>query len=278
MGWFRSFESAARRLSFTAAADELGMTQSAVSQQIRSLETRLGVVLFHRKARGLALTDDGRRLLPDVTSALATLTRATQSFDVDRGDNILNVATSVSFAQWFLVPGLAGFQRDHPDIRLRIISTVWPDEFTNLAADVEIRFGAEENVGGGASRLIPDRLIAVKAPELDVDVERLSDVPLIAVVGISSGWGDWCMAMDLPGTPEPAVFVDAHGPAVDLARNGAGVALTSSLLAAPCLADGSLEQLGGTAIDAREGYFLATREGRAAEIFANWLRTRIDAR
>ena len=79
LNWFRAFEASARTLSFTAAAEEISMTQSAVSQQIRALETRLQVSLFARHARGITLTDEGRKLLPQVEAALETLTDANRT-------------------------------------------------------------------------------------------------------------------------------------------------------------------------------------------------------
>ncbi len=278
LGWFRSFESAARHLSFTAAASELGLTQSAISQQVRSLELRLGVRLFFRRARGLSLTDDGRRLLPEVTSAIATLTGATRSFELDRSETVLNVATSVSFSQWFLAPGLARLHAREPGLRVRIISTVWPDEFTNLAADIEIRFGSEESVGKGADRLGPDELIAVGKPEL-VDTFNAPHIPsLISVVGISTDWNDWLAGSDYDDIPSPHFYADSHGLAVDMAKNGAGIALTSSLLAGPCIKEGSLVQLGTHSVHAREGYFLAIRDSSSSSsiVFRDWLLSEID--
>ena len=100
MTWFRAFEAAARHLSFTAAADELGLTQSAVSQHVRALEVRFGIQLFQRRPRGLALTDDGRKLLPKVGVALDTLADAAATFDADPTSDLLTIATSVSVAQW----------------------------------------------------------------------------------------------------------------------------------------------------------------------------------
>ena len=94
--WFRSFEATARTLSFTAAAEEVGLTQSAVSQQVKSLEQRLGVRLFIRKPRSLAMTDEGRKLLPQVAAALGTLAYATEAFDRQVDQNVLTIASSVS--------------------------------------------------------------------------------------------------------------------------------------------------------------------------------------
>ena len=115
LAWFRAFESAARRLSFTAAAEEIGMTQSAVSQHVKSLETSLGVALFIRRARGLSLTDDGRKLLPQVSSALETLTVAARNFDTVPSKNALTVAASVSVAQWLISPRLKEFTNKNPE-------------------------------------------------------------------------------------------------------------------------------------------------------------------
>ena len=112
--WFRAFDAAARHLNFTAAAQELGLTQSAVSQHIRALESRLGTPLFVRKPRGLVLTDGGRHLVPDVAAALARLRIATDAFEPAVGGDILTIATSVSFAQWFLAPGLVDFSPPVP--------------------------------------------------------------------------------------------------------------------------------------------------------------------
>ncbi|MEO0719011.1 MAG: LysR family transcriptional regulator, partial [Pseudomonadota bacterium] len=105
--WFRAFEAAARHLNFTSAADELGLTQSAISQHVRSLEMRLGVQLFRRNPRGLSLTDDGRRLAPQVGSAIAMLASAAASYDAGPSERLLTVATSVSIAQWILAPHLS---------------------------------------------------------------------------------------------------------------------------------------------------------------------------
>ena len=183
--WFRAFEAAARHLSFTAAANEIGMTQSAVSQQVKSLEMRLGVALFTRQARGLSLTDDGRKLLPKVGAALETLAAATDTFDAGPSENLLTIATSDSVAQWIIAPYLTDFTEHYPNIRLRFLSAIWPDDFNTARADVEIRFGSEKQVGNNAIPLTPNRLIALKSPQL---TGPLTELPLIETVATSDGW------------------------------------------------------------------------------------------
>ena len=142
LSWFRAFECAARHLSFTLAAQELNLTQSAISQHIRSLEHRFGCALFIRKHRGIALTDQGRRLLPEVANAINILRSASETLETPADKRLLTISVSTSLAQWYLAPRLKNFAANHPDLGLRIISKVWPDEFTGSNADVEIRFDA----------------------------------------------------------------------------------------------------------------------------------------
>ena len=262
--WFRSFEAAARHLNFTAAAQEIGLTQSAVSQQVRLLEQRLGVSLFARKARGLALTDDGRKLLPKVGASLGQLAEATAAFDTGTAEDVLTVATSVSVARWIIAPRLSSFLDQHPDVKVRIISTIWPDDFRTPLADVEIRFGSAKQVGRGAVQLGPDGLIAVCAPN---GVARL-----IETVGTSEGWQDWAKAAGQSIEATPSIFVDSYGAALDLAASGAGTALVSAWLAAGAVKSGRLVQTDPAQIIGTEGYFLARNaDTPAAAAFANWI-------
>jgi len=273
--WFRAFEASARHLSFTAAAEELHLTQSAISQQVKSLEIRFGVRLFQRLPRGLALTDEARRLLPEVVAALGLLADIAGEYELRDSERLLTVAASVSFIEWIIAPALPRLQADHPGLELRLISTVWPDDFRAAHADVEIRFGSAALVGKGAERLQPDELLLVASPALAVDPARLAEYPLIETVGTADDWALWSKATGAGKRLRPSLFVDYHGAALDLAVAGAGIALTSSLLAAPCLADGSLARIGGDSIPARDGYFLATGStgSSLARVFSDWLKT-----
>ncbi|MBY6045542.1 LysR family transcriptional regulator [Phaeobacter italicus] len=271
--WFRSFEAAARTLSFTAAAEEIGLTQSAVSQQVKSLEMRLGVDLFVRRTRGLALTDAGRKLLPEVGSALEMLSGAAARFDIGAAGDLLTVATSVSIAQWVIAPNLAAFKTQNPEIRLRILSAIWPDDFHASRADVQIRFGSEKQVGAGSQRLLPDHLIAVKSPNLETD---FGSCPLIETVGTSNGWATWGEANG--PVQEPTVFADTYGMALQLAVHGNGVALVSELVAKHAVTSGLVVQAHPGQIESKEGYFLSINEELpTACVFRDWLRTQLAA-
>ncbi len=266
--WFRAFEASARHLSFTAAAAEIGLTQSAVSQQIKALETRLRVALFTRKARGLALTDDGRRLLPQVGAALERLAVATDMFDAGPTDELLTVAMSVSIAQWVVAPRLARFTTPNPGLRLRILSAIWSDDFHTAMADVDIRFGSRKQAGDSALELTPNRLIALTSPHM---TKPLSEAPLIETVGTSDGWRRWGAAVGVDGL-NPTLYADSYGMALHLAAHGNGVALASELLAGHALASGQLIRAHPAAIAGKEGYYISINHpSAAAQQFQSWL-------
>ncbi|MCG7518534.1 LysR family transcriptional regulator [Ruegeria sp. Ofav3-42] len=265
--WFRSFEAAARRLSSTAAADEIGLTQSAVSQQIRSLESRLGVVLFHRHPRGLSLTDEGRKLLPQVEAALKMLQSAASPYLTEERARHVTVAASISVIEWVISPALPIFHEQHPDTSVRFVSTIWPDEYSALRADVEIRFGSKKQVGRDALPLKPNHLIAVTAPGLSGEFR---DLPLIEAVGTSDNWTSWSEATG-HSIHAPAYFVDSYGLALQLASTGNGVALVNSLVAQNALNAGQVERMTDASAPATEGYFLATQGATPeTDAFVSW--------
>ena len=267
LAWFRAFESAARRLSFTAAAEEIGMTQSAVSQHVKSLETSLGVALFIRRPRGLSLTDDGRKLLPQVSSALETLTVAARNFDTVPSKNVLTVAASVSIAQWLISPRLNEFTNKNPEINIRFLSTIWPDDFHTVRADVEIPFGSQKQFGRNATRLEPSGLVVLKSPKFSGNIESST---LIESVGTSDGWKLW--AESVGGNPMPKIFVDSYGAAMNLAINGNGIALVSNILAQDAIRSGKLIMADKTLLTCNEGYYLRYNDKNLlAKQFHDWL-------
>ncbi len=284
IGWFRAFESAARLLSFTAAADELSLTQSAVSQQIRSLEVRFGCTLFVRKHRSIALTDEGRRLLPQVAEGISHLKAASAAFEPAADPGLLTIATSVSIAQWFLVPRLNAFIKQNKNVRVRIVTTVWPDEFVTSTADVQIRFGPVETASSSSKPLGSNRLALVASPTL-IEPKRikksattsvsLSSYPLIQAVGTSDTWLKYSEQIGEEADKQATVFVDSHGMSVDFAKAGLGMTLASSLICSPCITQGSLVQLHSAMMPAQDGYFIETLEGRhfsIAKKFTSWMR------
>ena len=276
--WFRAFEAAARHLSFTLAAEELGLTQSAVSQHVRALEDRLESPLFLRRHRALQLTDAGRLLVPEVAAAMARLEAATARFLPVTTRAKLTIATSASIAHRVLAPNLSRFHAAHPEIALQITTTIWPDDFTATNADIEIRFGAEAMVGHKADLITPSYLHAVASPALSATLPDplgwadLAQVALIQPVGISTGWPDLA-----PGAPlEALIHVDTHGLAADMALHGAGVALCHCQITRHAIDAGQLVALDLAQNPAEEGYYLALKPSslrREQDAFATWFRS-----
>jgi len=281
MGWFRAFEAAARHLSFTSAAEELGLTQSAISQQIRSLESRLGRRLFIRKHRSIPLTDDGRRLLPDVSQAMSSLRTVTASFESSKQSTRLTIATSVSVAQWYIAPQLNDFISHHPGTTVRLITTVWPDELQFSNADVLIRFGRAEALSGKSQILGSNQLVLVGAPDLvksdgpvHLSAEDVLSYPLIQSVGTSDVWANCAESFGYDPNHEAIIEVDSHGLAVDFAKAGSGIALVSELIALPALRDGSLVRVHPESIPAKDCFHIAVAPDAVspdADSFVQWL-------
>jgi len=281
LNWFRAFECAARNLNFTIAALELGLTQSAISQQVRLLEQKFGVPLFVRLPRGLALTDTGRSILPNVSKSIKGLARIAESFEPKQTKNTLTIAVSISFAQRFIIPNLSTFLANNPDAQIRIKSVLWPDEFMASDADIEIRFGSTETVGHNAKELYQDRIVLVCAPGLLSKTPtwtEICDAPRIQIVGTSETWEKWSANFKLEPPRSIAQLVDSHGLAIDLARSGTGVALTSHLLAIPALIEGTLVMPLKENIIASDRYFISVKEPQKntlGEKFCLWLNSEV---
>ena len=273
--WFRAFDAAARHLSFTLAAEELGFTQSAISQHVRALEDTLGTPLFVRKHRALHLTEAGRLLVPDVAAAMAQLEQATERFVPATTRPKLTIATSVSIAQWVITPRLSEFTTLHPEIALQISTTIWPDDFAATTADIEIRFGRQEVVGRSAKLIAPSYLHAVARPDVvrGFSPSDLKRHTLIQPVGLTSGWDVLAKTGGVTDKLAPAIFVDTHGFATDLARSGTGIALSHCQITAHGIACGELAPLPLPHIPAEEGYYLAVNPSRneeLQEVFVDW--------
>lgn len=162
----RGFDAAARHLSFTRAADELHLTQSAMSRQVKALEEALGVALFERRHRALALTAAGRSYHRTVADVLGTLRAATASLAPAPADRALTVTTTISFASLWLVPRLGEFHRAHPDIDVRVAAKNTLIDLERDDIDLAIRYCPRERAGAGALRLFGERILPVASPRL----------------------------------------------------------------------------------------------------------------
>jgi LysR family transcriptional regulator, glycine cleavage system transcriptional activator len=283
-----SFEAAARHLSFTQAATERFITQSAMSRQMRTLEDELGVALFTRRHRALALTADGQRLLTACTAALGTLRGAVRAIRTPNRREVLALTTTPGFAALWLIPRLAGFTRAHPGIDVRLDATF---ENRNLAADgfdLAIRYAKVGKVPGG-TRLFEEALQPVCSPRLLADkalpLREPTDLalhPLLHIEmdndvgGMPMEWEPWLTAMGLADLqPAARLSFTNYAEAIAAAMAGQGVAMGRRPLVDALLRDGQLvAPFAGEAASAR-GYYVVTdpaaRARPAVRALEQWL-------
>src|ERR1700751_2588996 len=201
----RAFEAAARHLSFTLAASELNVTQTAISHQIRRLEEELGIRLFIRKNRALALTPKARDYLPGVRAAFNDLPLATDRLLRKDDDHVLTVSTLASLAAKWLLPRLTAFQEAHPGLDVRITSSTALVDFRNGDVDAAIRYGRGHWPGLRADWLMSDELFPVCSPALlkgSRPLKSPKDLAQHTLLPSSGGYDDdwrlWLTAAGLP--------------------------------------------------------------------------------
>jgi LysR family glycine cleavage system transcriptional activator len=293
----RAFEAAARHANFARAALELSVTPGALSHQIRGLEGQLGVTLFVRQARGVALTPQGRLLYPGLLSAFALIRDSVDAVRAAANSGVLVVSTPPGFTSKWLAPRLHRFAEAHPDIELRIASSAGYANFSNDGVDVALR-SIPHHQGTDAAleyeKLAEDQLKVVCSPKLLAKMGRSAaarrDLRKVALIHDDQ----------LAGRPEVPTWVDwfrlAGVPAVDLRRGlrfssaehaieaaaqGAGLLLTHAILAHDELLSGRLVAPFDVVVPGGRAYFLVRPKAKqlrpAVEAFRSWLRTEMAA-
>jgi len=290
----RGFESAARHLSFTAAAEELSLTQSAVSKQVKALEEALRQDLFVRGARGLRLTGAGALLLEGVGDALGRLASAVAG--LQRADGAvrarLAVTTSPSFASLWLVPRLAGFQALHPEVDVHIDSSQQNLPLARADVDVAIRLTRAEDLPSDADAarpLLRQRAMLVAAPEVAARVRTAADLAGQTLLVFSLpgerfaqlSWARWHERLGLaPSAAQPRFHFSQYDDLLRACAQGMGVAIGLTPLVLPRLRDGELAVvLPAHAVDG-PFYRLLVAPQRAARpevrAFCDWLQRALD--
>lgn len=288
LNWLRSFEAAARHLSFTQAANELHLTQAAISQQIKGLESQLGTPLFRRLPRGLALSDAGLAYLPAIHEAIERLSAATDEIFGQGRPKLITIRVNLVFFTAWLAPRLAHFKALHPNIGLRFTSNIWAGE-GHKEADMEIRYGQGTWPGMKSERLTWDELFPVCSPTLyegttpPNSLEALADHTLLHVIGYEEGWGYWLRKTESSNldTGQPLQF-DTLISALEAAAQGLGFALGRSSLVEDMIASGRLIAPFGPRIATSEAFHLVYPEHTYlhphAEAFRAWLLQEVDTK
>jgi LysR family glycine cleavage system transcriptional activator len=284
----RAFEAAARHLSFTVAASELNVTQTAISHQIRRLEEELGIRLFVRQNRALALTPEARDYLPGVRAAFNDLRLATDRLLRRDDDHVLTVSTLASLAAKWLLPRLATFQESHPGIDVRITTSPGLVDFRSGDVDAAIRYGRGHWPGTRAEWLTADELFPVCSPALLEDDKPLrcpEDLAHHALLHSSGGYDDdwrlWLTAAGLPSniSKQPGLTFDLILLTLQAAIDGSGVAMGRTSYVEADIAKGRLVVPFKVALPADAGFYLVSPETKADPpklgAFRQWLKASV---
>jgi LysR family glycine cleavage system transcriptional activator len=266
LDFIQGFEAAARTLSFTKAAEELFITQSAVSRQIRSLEEHLGVPLFERRPRSLGLTDAGRSLQRTSVEVLERLQEATDRLRTEGAAPHLTVTTTGGFASLWLIPRLRKFTALYPDVDVRISASYKTVDLERNLVDVAIRYCAEDEAPDGAVRLFGEELFPVCSPVLLTEGAQ----PLRDIAGLSHhallhmdeardhmDWDTWLAAHGHAGLrPTASIRFDSYEQLVQAALSGQGVGMGIGRLVSGLIAEGRLVAPFGEAATGTRSYFV----------------------
>lgn len=276
-----AFEAAARHQSFTAAATELNLTQSAVSRQIRSLEDLLGADLFIRERQTVRLTVAGESYALEIRSALRRISTATLGFRANPKGGTLNVAILPTFGTRWLAPRLPSFISANPGVTVNLTTRLAPFDFQVDTVDAAIHFGTPEWPGGKLDFLMGETVVPACSPAmLKANKVRkpadLLQLPLLHLVSRPDAWERWFHAMKVPFGEIHGMLVDQFAMAAQTAIAGLGVALLPRFLIESELSSGDLVVAIDKPVESTERYYLAWPPNREnyppLQAFREWIR------
>jgi LysR family transcriptional regulator, glycine cleavage system transcriptional activator len=282
---FRTFESAARHLSFARAAGELRVTPAAVSHQVRTLEDYLGVRLFNREGRRLTLTDAGETLLPDLRVAFERLQTAFDRVRPEPQRRTLTVTMPPSFASKWCVPRLDRLRAAHPDIELRLDVNDRVVDFATAGVDVAVRYGMGDYPGLIAEKLCDEATFPVCSPRVAARLSCPSDLAREELIHVDGNarfdpefpnWATWLTAAGATGVDASrGMRFSLSTPAIEAAVDGQGVLLGRSVVVAEDIAAGRLVRPFALELAVRPAYYLvypraALRRGTVARL-RDWM-------
>lgn len=271
----RAFEAVARHLSFIKAANELSVTQSALSHQVQKLEQYLGKPLFIRRTRAIDLTADGQHYYDEIRPALDMIAAATRAQKVAPTTTVLRVGLLASFATLWLAPRLAGFLNRYPHIQVELLPAI---QLANVAAaevDLAIRYGKGDWPDVQATRLMAEVISPVCIPAFKAS--QLHNAPLLMATSHRPfEWTDWSAHYQVNLDHHPRVLLHDYNIVVEAAVAGQGIAMGRHRLIARRLQDGSLvEAFDWPPYHSEIGYWLIAPQGpasEAVECFSAWLK------
>jgi LysR family glycine cleavage system transcriptional activator len=278
----RSFEAAARHLSFTLAAKELSVSQVAVSRQVAVLEEYLEVALFERGARSLQLTAEGARLMSGLSVAFSELERSVSQVSMRGRRNVVSVQCYTTFAQWWLIPRLAEFRRAHPEIEVRLTASLEPVNFARQNLDAVIASTPGDPETQISEFLTPCHLLPVCSPSLLADVheplapEDVGRFTMLHSLSRPRAWDDWLDSAECTSVVTTrGMRFENSAMAFDAALGGMGVAMGIQELVQHHLDSGKLVSPFGHVYRSPGGYYIVRPSNRATstatDAFLQWL-------
>lgn len=289
MSALATFESAARLCSFTLAAAELGVTQAAVSRQIKGLEEDLNVRLFIRANRKVVLTKAGAALSANVSVAFASMADMIETIRQPRETDTVTLGASLAFSHFWILPRLHGFRSKHPEIKLKLVADDAVTDLRRDRLDVAIRFGRTPFADGRSVASLPDHVFPVCSPRLlqkhgmEAETANLLRLPLIASDTVNPTWltwRSWAQGVGLGAEIGRAsdlskLRFNHYTDTIQAAVNGEGIALGWSELIRGHLEEGRLVRLGKEVLTLEEEYHVLLPTSRepagSAEILINWI-------
>src|SRR5258708_7220864 len=273
----RAFEAAARLGSFSRAAEEISVTHSAVSHQIRALERALGIALFQRNGRRVSLTAAGRHFADRVGAALRDIAEAAQFIRRSERDSVLTISTLPSFAARWLLPRMGRFMEQHPEMAISVHTSLSLVDLERDEVDLAIRFGSGSWPGLEAQKFMDDEFFPVASPRFNEGrlPKRPADLPKFRLMrSDDEPWAPWFRAAGVKlDEPRGSVFSDS-ALLLQAALDGRGIALARRSIAEDDLRAGKLVRLFNVALPAQGANYLVWPKGKLspnAALLRDWL-------
>ncbi|WP_170414499.1 LysR family transcriptional regulator [Ruegeria atlantica] len=280
LNWLRSFETAARLLSFTAASHEIGLTQTAVSQHIKALEAQLGDRLFVRRPKSLQLTDVGKAYLVTVREALDTIEMSTTGLFGPRQASTITVRASMAFIMW-ISPKLDGFLHNHPDIGVKLVTSIWKSPADQQPADVEILLARNEYARSDLELLSDEAIVPICCSKVRSDIRTPHDLlnrPAIHIMGFDDHWARYLSAYSLkPASSGARLVTDTSTAAMEMVAAGLGCAVVIERFALQAIETARNISVVGDPVALGQSHYLVRSDQHrplkpGVDAFETWLR------
>jgi len=263
-----AFDAAARAQSFTKAANELNLTQSAISRQIKALEAQLGIALFIRERQRVKLTIAGARYALEVREALGKIANASMMLKINPGSGTLDLAILPTFGTRWLAPRLASFLKQSPGVTINFSTRLKPFDFSIERFDAAIHFGQRSWPGAQMEFLLNETIVPACSPRFLAEhklasPDQLRSLPLIHLSSRPDAWERWFKHHDICAGKIGGMVFDQFATAAQAAHHGLGVALLPEFLIKREFSDGELVPAINLPLKSQDAYYLAWPRQRA---------------